>query len=68
VVLALFAVSMTLATAIVLPSAVTQTLNVLLAVACALLATGAWTILFFWHWVARGRPVRLTPLLRFFRR
>ena len=68
VVLAMFASSMTLATAVVLPGDLSRTLNVLLAVACALLATGAWTILFFWHWVARGKPVRVTPLLRFFRR
>jgi ubiquinone biosynthesis protein len=68
VVLALFAVSMTLATAIVVPEERGQTFHALLAAACALLATGAWTILFLWHFVARGKPVRLTPLLRFFRR
>jgi ubiquinone biosynthesis protein len=67
VVLALFAVSMTLATAIVLPDG-KQTFHALLAGACAALASGAWTILFFWHFVARGKPVRVTPLLRFFRR
>jgi ubiquinone biosynthesis protein len=68
VVLALFAVSMTLATAIVLPEERGQPFHALLAAACAVLATGAWTILFIWHFVARGKPVRLTPLLRFFRR
>jgi ubiquinone biosynthesis protein len=68
IVLGMFAVSMTLATAVVLPDDTAQTLRVLLAVCTGLLATGAWTILFWWHWVGRGKPVRLTPLLRFFRR
>ena len=68
IVLGMFAVSMTLATAVVLPDNTAQTLRVLLAVCTALLATGSWTILFWWHWVGRGKPVRLTPLLRFFRR
>jgi ubiquinone biosynthesis protein len=68
IVLGMFAVSMTLATAVVLPHTVSETPRLVLAVACGLLATGAWTILFWWHWVGRGKPVRLTPLLRFFRR
>lgn len=68
VVLGLFAFAMTLATAIVLPTELGQTFRVVLASACALLAASAWTILFFWHFIGRGRPVRVTPLLRFFRR
>jgi ubiquinone biosynthesis protein len=68
IVLGMFAVSMTLATAVVLPTDTAQTLRVVLAVCCGLLATGAWTILFWWHFVGRGKPVRLTPLIRFFRR
>jgi len=38
------------------------------AVVLALAATGSWTALLAWHWLGRGKPMRLTPLLRFFRR
>ena len=28
----------------------------------------AWIILLVWHWFGRGKPMRVTPLLRFIRR
>jgi hypothetical protein len=31
-------------------------------------AVASWTALFVWHWSGAGKPVRVTPLLRFFRR
>jgi hypothetical protein len=27
-----------------------------------------WTSLFAWHWLGRGKPMRLAPLVKFFRR
>lgn len=63
-----FASAMTLCAGIVLPDANPHWIQIVLSVACALLAAGAWTILLSWHVVGRGKPVRLAPLLRFFRR
>jgi ubiquinone biosynthesis protein len=68
VVLAIFAASMTLATATVLPDDPALHLRVALAVFCGLAATLSWTTLFWWHFLGRGRPLRVTPLLRLFRR
>ena len=31
-------------------------------------AVTGWTTLLAWHWFGQGKPMRLTPLLRFFRR
>ncbi len=66
--LAAFASSMTLATAIVIPDTNTAKVKVALAVACGLLAAGAWTILLLWYVVGRGKPLRLGPVIRLFRR
>lgn len=63
-----FAFAMTLSTAIVLPAADPHWARIALAVACALTATGAWTLLLAWHVVGRGKPLRLAPLVRLFRR
>ncbi len=68
IVLGVFASSMTLATAIVLPDDPSFRLRLALAVFCGVSATLSWTVLFWWHFIGRGRPVRVTPLLRFFRR
>lgn len=66
--LALFAASMTLATAIVLPDHASQWVKVVIAVVSGISATVSWLVLLGWHWVGRGKPVRVTPLLRFLRR
>ena len=63
-----FAFAMTLSTAVVVAGADTGWVRVALAVACGLTAAGAWTLLFWWHVVGRGKPLRVAPLLRFFRR
>ena len=63
-----FAFAMTLCAAIVLPDAEPHWLQITLCVVCALASTGAWTLLFWWHVVGRGKPLRLAPLLRLFRR
>jgi len=66
--LAAFAASTTIATAIAVPETTTSTPRMVTAVVLALAATGSWTALLAWHWLGRGKPMRLTPLLRFFRR
>jgi ubiquinone biosynthesis protein len=65
--LSLFATAMTLACAIVLPANYHDTPRLLLAIACGLLAFGAWTVSLGWHFV-RGQPLRLTPFMRLLRR
>ncbi|MCP5055363.1 MAG: AarF/ABC1/UbiB kinase family protein [bacterium] len=66
-VLAAFAAALTLATAILVASE-PSTLRTVLAWLSALSATGTWSILLGWHAVGRGKPLRLRPLLRLFRR
>ncbi|CAG1005675.1 aarF domain-containing kinase [Myxococcaceae bacterium] len=63
-----FAFAMTLCAAIVLPDADPHWAQITLCVLCALAAAGAWTLLFWWHVVGRGKPLRLAPILRLFRR
>jgi hypothetical protein len=31
-------------------------------------AVAGWTALLAWHWLGRGKPLRLAPLVKFFRR
>lgn len=66
--LGLFAFAMTLATAVLLATAQFPAWRVALAVACGLTAAGAWTVLFWWHVAFRGKPLRLRPWIRLFRR
>jgi len=66
--LAAFAVAMTLTAAILFPAREPHWLPVTLCVAAALTATGAWSVLFWWQLLGRGRPLRLAPWLRLFRR
>lgn len=63
-----FAFAMTLCAALLLPEQDPDWVRVALAAACALVASGAWTVLFWWHVVGRGKPLRLAPLLRLLRR
>lgn len=65
--LALFAAVMSVCAALVLPADPQNTARLLLTVALALLAFFAWITAILWHFV-RGRPLRLTPLLRLLRR
>jgi ubiquinone biosynthesis protein len=66
--LAAFASATTIATAIAVPESTESKLRMVTAVVLALAAVASWTALFAWHWLGAGRPVRVTPLLRFFRR
>lgn len=63
-----FAFAMTLCAALVLPAGEPHWVRVTLALACVLAAAGAWTLLFWWHVMGRGKPLRLAPILRLFRR
>ncbi|MDJ0852402.1 MAG: AarF/UbiB family protein [Myxococcota bacterium] len=65
--LAALAGSLTIATAI-LVAGEGSTWRAVLAWGSALGAASAWSVLFGWQVVGRGKPLRLTPLLRFFRR
>jgi ubiquinone biosynthesis protein len=66
--LAAFAMATTLAAVIAVPETTESTLRMVVAAALALAAVASWTALTAWHWLGRGKPLRLTPLLRFFRR
>ena len=66
--LAAFASATTIATAIAMPETTASTPRMLTAAVLAIAATASWGTLFAWHWFGHGRPLRLTPLLRFFRR
>ena len=66
--LAAFASATTIATAIAVPETTESRLRMVTAVVLALAAVTSWVALFAWHWLGAGKPVRVTPLLRFFRR
>lgn len=63
-----FASTMTLGTAILLSARDPHWAVLALAGAAALAAAAAWTLLFWWHVIGRGKPLRLAPILRLFRR
>jgi ubiquinone biosynthesis protein len=66
--LAAFASATTIATAIAMPETTASTPRMLTAAVLAFAAIASWGTLLVWHWFGHGRPMRLTPLLRFFRR
>jgi ubiquinone biosynthesis protein len=66
--LALFALSMTLCTVLVVPDQTPHWSRIALSVASGLIAAAAWSISFWWHVVGRGKPLRLSPFIRLFRR
>jgi ubiquinone biosynthesis protein len=66
--LAAFAAATTIAAAIVVPDTTESLPRLVAAVLLALAAAGGWTALLGWHWLGRGKPLRLTPLVKFFRR
>ncbi|HEX5656193.1 MAG TPA: AarF/UbiB family protein, partial [Polyangiales bacterium] len=65
--LSLFAAAISVCSAMVLVSALPEWPRYLLAGVLALMATTAWIVLFGWHFF-RGQPVRLTPLMKIFKR
>lgn len=67
--LALFASAMSLCAAVLLPNDPTTVYNVpLLSVFCIVMAVAAWTILWWWHFVGKGKRLRIQPWIDFFNR
>ena len=66
--LSAFASATTLAAAITMPESTMSGPRLVTAVVLSLAAVASWTVLLVWHWFGRGKPLRVTPLLRFFRR
>jgi len=66
--LAAFASATTIAAAIAVPESTQSLPRMVAATALGISAMTAWTALLAWHWLARGKPLRLTPLVKFFRR
>lgn len=62
------AASLSVCAAIVLPPDDAHWLRWLLFAALVAAAACSWTVLFWWHLIGRGKPLRLTPLLKLFRR
>lgn len=68
---ALFAASMSLCAAIALPAGYEGYMDwarIAIFLAFTTLAIGGWTVTWWWHWLGRRRSIRLTPLLKLFRR
>lgn len=68
---ALFAASMSVSAAVSLPAGYAGYMDwarIALFFLFTTLAIGGWTVTWWWHWLGRGRSIRLTPLLRLFRR
>ena len=67
--MAFFASSMSICTALLLPEDPTSVAGVpLLSLACLLMAIVCWTVLWWWHWIGTGRPVKLLPIIKLFKR
>ena len=66
--LAAFASATTIAAAIAVPESMQSLPRMVMSTALGISAVIAWTALFAWHWLGRGKPMRLTPLVKFFRR
>jgi ubiquinone biosynthesis protein len=66
--LAAFASATTIAAAIAVPETTESTPRLIAATVLAFSAVTGWVSLLAWHWFGQGKPMRLTPLLRFFRR
>lgn len=69
VTLSLFAASMTMAAALIAPTSTEQSGRLLI---CLILSVGcaipAWLIVLAWYLLGTGKPVKLTPFVRLFRR
>lgn len=68
---ALFAASMSICSAMVVPEGYEEYMDwarIALFVMFTTLAIGGWTVTWWWHWLGRGRTLKLSPLLKLFRR
>jgi ubiquinone biosynthesis protein len=71
VAVALFAASMSICAAVIVPDGYEGYMDwarIALFVLFTTLAIGGWTVTWWWHWLGRGRSFRVTPLLKLFRR
>jgi len=50
------------------PETTESTPRLIAAAVLAFAAAAGWMSLLAWHWFGQGKPMKLTPLLRFFRR
>jgi hypothetical protein len=66
--LAAFAAATTIAAAITAPDAAGSLPRVVATGILGASAVAGWTTLLAWHWLGRGKPLRLAPLVKFFRR
>ena len=66
--LAAFASTTTIASTIAMSASSTSQLQMVTATLLAIALTLAWVALLACHWLGRGKALRLTPLVRFFRR
>jgi len=66
--LAAFASATTIATAIAVPESTESLPRLLTASVLGFSALASWTSLLAWHWFGRGKPLRLAPLVKLFRR
>lgn len=68
---ALFAASMTVASAVSIPDRYDGYMDwarIGMFVIFTSFAFGGWTVTWWWHWLGRGLTLKLTPILNFFRR
>jgi len=65
---ALFAASLSISAALLVAGRDPGGVRLVTGASCALLAAGGWTALFWWHLIGRGKPLKLGPLLKMFRR
>ncbi len=63
-----FAVALSICAAILVPEALQLDLRSGLFGLCLVLAVSAWTVLWWWTVLGRGKPLRLAPLRKLFRR
>jgi ubiquinone biosynthesis protein len=63
-----FAAALSICAAILVPPDLRLDLRSVLFGVCLVLAVAGWTVLWWWTLLARGRPLRLAPLLKLFRR
>jgi ubiquinone biosynthesis protein len=63
-----FAVALSICAALLVPDVLRSDLRSVLFVFCLVLAVVGWTVLLWWTLLARGKPLRLAPLLKLFRR
>jgi ubiquinone biosynthesis protein len=67
----IFAASMSIAAAVVLPDdwlTIMHDVKLFFFAVFFVCALSGWTVVWFWHWLGRGFNLRLSPLLQFFRR